>query len=107
MTHYNVGYMDNSHHHQEICVTAENSYDARSIAVEDVPYIHDHPNSIDYVLGIKNERQIRQVAMTNKLMQLKRELHYKCEIGEKNEGYCRGANDYLNRTFDILDEFWQ
>ncbi len=56
MTHYNVGYMDNSHHHQEICVTAENSYDARSIAVEDVPYIHDHPNSIDYVLGIKNER---------------------------------------------------
>ena len=26
---------------------------------------------------------------------------------EKNEGYCRGANDYLNRTFDVLDEFWQ
>ena len=60
MTHYNVGYMDNSHKHQEICVTATDSYDAKRIVCEDVPYIHDHPNSIDYVLGIKNERQIRQ-----------------------------------------------
>ena len=51
--------------------------------------------------------RLDKVAMTSKLMQLKRELHYKCEIGEKNEGYCRGANDYLNRTFDVLDEFWQ
>ena len=46
--------------------------------------------------------RLDKVAMTNKLMQLKRELHYKCEIGEKNEGYCTGANDYLNRTFEIL-----
>ena len=51
--------------------------------------------------------RLDKVAMTNKLMQLKREIHYKCEIGEKNEGYCRGANDYLNRTFDVLDEYWQ
>ena len=51
--------------------------------------------------------RLDKVAMTNTLMQLKREIHYKCEIGEKNEGYCRGANDYLNRTFDVLDEFWQ
>ena len=51
--------------------------------------------------------RLDKVAMTNKLMQLKRELHYKCEIGEKNEGYCTGANDYLNRTFDVLDEYWQ
>tara|TARA_Y100000356_G_C11217334_1_gene267102 strand:+ start:475 stop:639 length:165 start_codon:yes stop_codon:yes gene_type:complete len=51
--------------------------------------------------------RLDKVAMTNKLMQLKRELHYKCEIGEKNEGYCNGANDYLNRTFDVLDEYWQ
>ena len=48
--------------------------------------------------------RLDKVAMTNKLMQLKREIHYKCEIGEKNEGYCRGANDYLNRTFDVLDD---
>ena len=28
--------------------------------------------------------RLDKVAMTNKLMQLKREIHYKCEIGEKN-----------------------
>ena len=48
-----------------------------------------------------------KVAMTNRLMQLKRELHYKCEIGEKGEWECNGANEYLNKTFDILDEYWQ
>ena len=37
----------------------------------------------------------------------KRELHYKCEIGEKGEWECKGANDYLNRVFDVLDEYWQ
>ena len=26
--------------------------------------------------------RLDKVAMTNRLMQLKRELHYKCEIGE-------------------------
>ena len=30
--------------------------------------------------------RLDKVAMTNKLMQLKRELHYKCEIGEKVSG---------------------
>ena len=37
----------------------------------------------------------------------KRELHYKCEIGEKGEWECKGAHDYLNRVFDVLDEYWQ
>ena len=55
----------------------------------------------------KDERKIDKVAMTNKLMQLKRELHYKCEIGEKGEWECNGANEYLNRVFDVLDEYWQ
>ena len=40
--------------------------------------------------------RLDKVAMTNKLMQLKRELHYKCEIGEKGEWECNGANEYLN-----------
>ena len=35
--------------------------------------------------------RLDKVAMTNKLMQLKRELHYKCEIGEKGEWECNGA----------------
>ena len=47
--------------------------------------------------------RLDKVAMTNKLMQLKRELHYKCEIGEKGEWECKGANEYLNKTFDVLD----
>ena len=51
--------------------------------------------------------RLDKVAMTNKLMQLKREIHYKCEIGVKGQGYCQGANDYLNRVLDVLDEYWQ
>ena len=46
-------------------------------------------------------------AMTNKLLQLKRELHYKCEIGEMGEWECEGANKYLNKSLDVLDEYWQ
>ena len=36
--------------------------------------------------------RLDKVAMTNKLMQLKRELHYKCEIGEMGEWEWEGAN---------------
>ena len=51
--------------------------------------------------------RLDKVAMTNRLMQLKRELHYKCEIGEKGNTYSVGANEYLNKTLDVLDEYWQ
>ena len=51
--------------------------------------------------------RLDKVAMTNQLMQLKREIHYKGEIGEKGQGDCQGANDYLNRVLDVLDEYWQ
>ena len=51
--------------------------------------------------------RLDKVAMTNKLMQLKRELHYKCEIVEMGEWECEGANKYLNKSLDILDEYWQ
>ena len=51
--------------------------------------------------------RIDKVAMTNKLLQLKRELHYKCEIGEKGVWEGKGANDYLNRVFDVLAEYWK
>ena len=51
--------------------------------------------------------RLDKVAMTNKLMQLKRELHYKCEIGEMGKWECEGANNYLNKSLDILDEYWQ
>ena len=58
-----------------------------------------------YLLRLMNGR-LDKVAMPNRLMQLKRELHYKCEIGEKGKWECIGANEYLNRTFDVLDEYW-
>ena len=50
--------------------------------------------------------RLDKVAMTNRLMQLKRALQYKCEIGEKGKWECTGANEYLNRVFDVLDEYW-
>ena len=50
----------------------------------------------------KMNGRLDKVAMTNRLMQLKRELHYKCEIGEKGEWECQGANEYLNRVFDVF-----
>ena len=55
----------------------------------------------------KMNGRLNKVAMTDRLMKLKRELHYKCEIGEKGEWECNGANEYLNKTFAILDEYWQ
>ena len=51
--------------------------------------------------------RLNKVAMTDKLLKLKRELDYKCEIGEMGEWECVGAKKYLNKTFDALDEFWQ
>ena len=50
--------------------------------------------------------RLTKVDMTSRLMQLKRELHYKCEIGEKGKWECIGANDYLNRAMDVLDEYY-
>ena len=44
--------------------------------------------------------RLDKVAMTNKLMQLKRELHYKCAIGEKGKwefiGAGKDSNEYKN-----------
>ena len=50
MSHYIVGYHDYEMHTHEICEYAENSFEAKIEATEDVPYVHDHPNRIDYIL---------------------------------------------------------
>ena len=50
MKHYTVGYHDYELHTHEICEYADNSYEAGKDAIEDVPYLHDHPNAIDYIL---------------------------------------------------------
>tara|TARA_B100000945_G_C20240046_1_gene529494 strand:+ start:338 stop:502 length:165 start_codon:yes stop_codon:yes gene_type:complete len=49
--------------------------------------------------------RLSKVDMTAKLMKLKNELHDKCEKGEMGEWECIGAEKYLNRSLDVLDEF--
>tara|TARA_B100000963_G_scaffold144995_1_gene126292 strand:- start:1757 stop:1921 length:165 start_codon:yes stop_codon:yes gene_type:complete len=51
--------------------------------------------------------RLSKVDMTFKLTQLKQEVDYKCEIGDMGEWECVGAKKYINRAFDILDEYWQ
>ena len=50
MSHYTVSYMDETRHHQHICEYAEDAFQARNQAVQDVEYLHSHPNSIDCIL---------------------------------------------------------
>ena len=54
----------------------------------------------------KMNGRLSKVDMTNKLFQLKRELDYKCEIGEMGEWECNGAKKYMNKAMDTLDEYW-
>ena len=49
MSHYTVQYLDQPQHHQSICEYAENAWDAKQQAVQDVEYLHSHPNSIDCI----------------------------------------------------------
>ena len=51
--------------------------------------------------------RLSKVDMTDKLLKLKRELDYKCEIGEMGEWECNGANKYMHKVFNVLDEYWQ
>ena len=50
MSHYTVQYLDQNRHHQRICEYAEDSWQAKQQATEDVEYLHSHPNSIDCIL---------------------------------------------------------
>ena len=50
MSHYTVQYLDSNRHHQSICEYAENAWEAKQHATEDVEYLHSHPNSIDCIL---------------------------------------------------------
>ena len=49
MSHYTVQYLDETRHHQSICEYAENAWEAKSQATQDVQYLHSHPNSIDCI----------------------------------------------------------
>ena len=51
MSHYTVQYLDETQHHQSICEYAEDAWQAKSQAVQDVPYLHSHPNKIDSIIN--------------------------------------------------------
>ena len=48
MSHYTIGYHDQSQHHLEICEYADDAYEAIQHSKEDVSYLQEHPHSIDY-----------------------------------------------------------
>jgi len=48
--HYMVQYLDQTKRHQSIGVYAEDAFQAKKQAVNDVPYLHSHPSSIDCIL---------------------------------------------------------
>ena len=54
VSHYTVQYLDDTQHHQSICEYAEDAFQARSQAVQDVPYLHSHPNKIDAIMNEGN-----------------------------------------------------
>ena len=68
---------------------------------------HDKHNGLHEICEYADDAYNAIKQAREDLTGLKRELHYKCEIGEKGQWECIGANEYLNKTFDILDEFWQ
>ena len=49
VSHYTDQYLDQSRHHQSICEYAEDAFQARNQATQDVPYLHSHPNAIDCI----------------------------------------------------------
>ena len=51
MSHYTVQYLDQTYHHQSICEYAEDAFAARNQAVNDVPWLHEHPNRIDSIVA--------------------------------------------------------
>ena len=51
--------------------------------------------------------RLSKVEMTAKLMRLKVELKDKCDRNEMGEWECIGADKYLNRALDILEEYYQ
>ena len=50
MHHYTVGWDDSKNVHHEICEYAEDSWQAAKYAREDVPYLREHPFSLDSII---------------------------------------------------------
>ena len=50
--------------------------------------------------------RLDKVTMTAKLTRLKIELADKCKRNEMGEWECIGADKYLNKALDVLEEFY-
>ena len=50
MSHYTVQYLDQNQDHQSICEYAEDAWQAKTQATQDIEYLHSHPNCIDCIL---------------------------------------------------------
>tara|TARA_B100000965_G_scaffold316811_1_gene277185 strand:- start:331 stop:492 length:162 start_codon:yes stop_codon:yes gene_type:complete len=53
MSHYTLGWHDQKNMYHEIGVYAEDAFEAARNVREDVPYLHEHPFSLDYIKQIK------------------------------------------------------
>jgi hypothetical protein len=49
--------------------------------------------------------QMHKVDMQARAFKLKNELYGRCERRELTEQECRGAEEYLNKVLDVVDEF--
>ena len=63
------------------------------------------------MINIKVARNIamngamHKVDMQARAFKLKNELYERCERHELSEQECRGADEYLNKVLDVVDEF--
>ena len=57
--HYTVGYHDTQHNKYEICEYAVDSYEAIEHSKEDVSYLREHPQFVDYC---KNNSEIDNIS---------------------------------------------
>ena len=49
MSHYTLGWHDQKNEYHEIGEYAEDAFEAARFAREDVPYLHEHPFSLDLI----------------------------------------------------------
>ena len=49
--------------------------------------------------------QMHKVDMQARAIKLKNELYGRCERHEMTHEECRGAEEYLNKVLDVVDEF--
>ena len=53
MSHYTLAWHDNTNTEHHICEYADDAFEAAAHAREDVPYLHEHPFSLEYIKEIK------------------------------------------------------